>query len=123
MKYRITWQKPLVRVDYSGNIEIADIESVHFQLGGDWRFYESKFLILNIADCNLDKVQVRDLMKVIANDIGAAKTNKHLKVAMVTNDPSSIEKAADYISRFAQKSPWHFRIVSSIDEAQAWFGS
>lgn len=123
MKYSIAWSKHLVRVDYSGDIEISDIEDVHFQMGGDARFYDCKFLILNISECNLDKVQVSELFRVIANDIGASKTNRSLKVAMVTAIPDSVEKASEYISHFsAMKSPWQFRILPSLDEAYTWFG-
>ena len=49
MKFRISWDRPVVRVDYFGTTEISDIEDVHFQLGGDARFYDCKYLILNIS--------------------------------------------------------------------------
>ena len=124
MKYQIHWGKRRVRVDYHGDIDIPDIESAHFQMAGDHRFYDCDLMILNIAACSLDRVEVDRLVRVIANDVGAGRTNKHLKVAFITTDPDSIAKATQYISRFtALLSPWHFCIVESEDEALRWFNS
>ena len=58
MKYKVTWENKLVCVDYCGEIEIKDIEDAHFELNGDERFYDCNYLILNITNCNLDKVSV-----------------------------------------------------------------
>ncbi len=122
MKYSITWEDKLVRVDYSNDIENKDIESAHFKLSGDDRFYDCRFLILNILNCNLDKVSVKDLFLVIATDIGVSKTNSSLKVAMIATNPISIEKASNYIDHFRRvNSPWEFKILPSVNDAQEWF--
>ena len=62
-----------------------------------------------------------DLDLVVAIDLGASRTNKALKVAMIANDQNSIDKASDYISRLRQlKSSWSFKVFSSINDANVW---
>jgi hypothetical protein len=124
VKYTVTWEKKLVVVDYFGDIENKDIKGAHFELNGDDRFYDCDFCILNISECNLGKVSVPDLMTVVATDFGASKTNQELKVAMITTDPSSLEKASEYIDTFCSlNSTWEFKILPSINNAQKWFGA
>lgn len=122
MKYTVTWENRLVCVDYFGDIENKDIENAHFELNGDGRFYDCNYLILNITECNLDKVSVPKLFRVVATDLGAAITNAKLKVAMIATDPDNIEKASNYIDRFRlHDSPWEFKILHSVNDAKEWF--
>jgi len=121
MKYSVIWGEKSVCIDYFGDIENKDIESAHFELSGDERFYDCQHLILDISNCNMDKVSVPELELVVAIDLGASKTNKYLKVAMIANDQISIEKASAYISQLhLHKSPWVFKIFNSINDANVW---
>ena len=121
MKFTITWKDQSVRIDYSGAIDNQDIESAHFELNTDDRFYECKSLVINITDCDLEKVSVPDLKNVVALEIGAAYTNKDMKVAMVANNPVSIDKASNYISLFQfHESPWEFQIFNTLNDAYEW---
>ena len=121
MQYSITWKDKSARVDYSGKIDNDDIKSAHYELNKDERFYDCRYLILNITDCNLEKVSVPDLKDIVALELGAAYTNKSMKVAMVANNPVSIDKASNYISLFHfHDSPWEFKIFNSITDAYAW---
>ncbi len=120
MKYSITWNQKLVRVDYAGDIENRDIESAHLALNSDERFYDCRYLILDIANCNLDRVSVPDLDLVVAIDLGASITNKALKVAMIASEQESILKASAYIDRL-RNSSWSLKVFSSVDDATVWF--
>ena len=111
-------------MDYSGEIENQDILKAHDELNKDERFYNCRQLILNITGCNLEKVSVPGLISVVAHELGAAHTNKSLKVAMIADNPVSIDRAGNYISLFEfYESPWEFRIFNSIDEASEWLNS
>jgi hypothetical protein len=124
MKYKITWENNLVRVDYFGEIDNKDIEEAHFELNGDGRFYDCDFLVLDISKCDLRKVSVPKLTLVIATDLGATKTNKSLKVAMIATHQANIEKASSYIEKNKSLgTPWEFKLLSSNDEARAWFNA
>lgn len=124
MKYKISWEKKLVRVNYFGDVKNKDIENAHFELNGDDRFYDCDYLILNISECNLSDVSVPDLFRVIGTDLGATRTNQTLKVAMVTTSSINIEKASKYIERNrALNTPWEFKILSSVKEAKEWFST
>jgi len=124
MKYKITWGRKLVCVDYFGDVKNKDIESAHFELNDDDRFYNCDYLILNISECNLSHVSVPDLSLVIATDLGATRTNQNLKVAMVTTNPINIEKASQYIERNRSlNTPWEFKLLPSVEEAKAWFSA
>ena len=124
MQYSTTWGEKSVRVDYFGEIDNKDIESAHNELHGDGRFYNRRHLILDITKCNMEKVSESELTKVVAADLGASKTIKSLKVAMIANDPHSIEKVINYISQLRlHKSPWDFEIFNSINDANAWLDS
>ena len=121
MKYSVRWSQKSVQVEYSGDIDNKDIESAHFEMNGDARFYDCRSLILDITNCNMEKVSVPGLILVVATDLGASRTNKSLKVAMIANGPSSIKKASDYISQFqAVDSPWYFKIFDSVNDANEW---
>ena len=54
-------------VDYFGEIENKDIEDAHFELNGDERFYSCSYFILNITKCDLNKVSVSGLTRVLAS--------------------------------------------------------
>ncbi|MBB3062475.1 hypothetical protein [Microbulbifer rhizosphaerae] len=123
MKYKITWEKKLVCVDYFGEVTNKDIETAHFELNGDDRFYACDYLILNASECDLSAVSVPGLFRVIGTDLGATRTNQTLKVAMVTTSSINIERIKEYIERNrALNTPWEFKMLPSVEEAKKWFG-
>ncbi|MDJ0880416.1 MAG: hypothetical protein QNJ56_02100 [Gammaproteobacteria bacterium] len=124
MNYTITWGDKTVRVDYFGEINNKDIESAHYSLNGDERFYECKSLILDISKCNMDKVFVDDLITIIGTDLGASETIKSLKVAMIAVEEQNKHKASRYISKCRNFGyPWDFELFESSYAAQAWLDS
>lgn len=122
MNYSIIWGNKSVCIDYFGAIDNKDIESAHFALNGDERFYECRSLILDISKCNMDQVVVDDLLRVVGTDLGASATIKTLKVAMIAVHPQNIHKASLYIES-CQISPWEFRLFNSMNEAREWIDS
>ena len=121
MSYSIQWREKSVCVDYFGEIDNNDIESAHFALNGDARFYDCHSLVLDISKCNMDRVEVDGLMRVIATDLGASQTTATLKVAMIAVDAQNIEKASRYIGQCREYDyPWHFQIFGSRGAAQRW---
>ena len=93
-------------------------------MNGDDRFYHCDYLILDISECDLSNVSVPDLSLVIATDLGATKTNKSLKVAMITSNSINIGKASEYIERNKSiGTPWKFKLFPSRDKALAWFST
>lgn len=124
MKYNVIWDTDLVQVDYFGETENTDIEAAHCELNADGRFYDCKYLILNVSDCDLSRVSVPDLIKVIARDLGATKVNPSLKVGMITTKPVNVEKVTSYIEKNKSiNTPWEFRLFPSVASAQEWFGA
>ena len=119
MKFSVTWSKGLVRVDYFGEITNEDIQRAHFKLNGDKRFYGCRSLILDVTQCSLEKVNVPELVLVIATDLGASETIKSMKVAMIVNDPVNVERVSDYIER-SKISPWLYKLFHSVSDAKQW---
>jgi len=124
MGYSIEWGDRSVLIDYFGEINNKVIESAHFALNGDERFYECQSLILDISHCNMDKVSVDGLISIIGTDLGASETIKSLKVAMIAVEKQNKDKAGQYIS-ICRKSgyPWEFKLFDTISTAQAWLDS
>ena len=120
--YEISWGEALARVDYFGEIQNRDIESAHFSLNGDGRFYECNKLILNVSDCSLAKVDVPELLPVIATDLGASQSIAAMKVAMIASDSVNIERVDDYINR-SKVSPWKFKLFSTLGGAEQWLNA
>jgi len=122
--YSISWGERTVCIDYFGAIDNREIESAHFTLNGDERFYECNSLILDIANCNMDKVSVDGLIKVIGTDLGASKTINSLKVAMVAVYPENKEKASRYINKCRILGyPWEFKLFDSRSDAHEWLNA
>ena len=122
MKYSVSWSKGLARVDYFGEISNEDIESAHFELNGDRRFYDCRKLILDVTKCSLAKVKVSELTVVIATDLGASETIRSMRVAMIANDSTNTKKVSDYIAR-NEISPWKFKLFHSTSDAKEWLDS
>ena len=122
MKFSVSWSERLARVDYFGEITNEDIQRAHFKLNGDRRFYNCQRLILDVTECSLAKVNVPKLVLVIATDLGASKTIKSMKVAMIANDPDNIEKVSDYIEK-SRISPWVYKLFHSVSDARSWLES
>ncbi len=124
MHYSITWGLQSVCVNYFGNIDNRDIEGAHFALNGDARFYECRSLILDISDCNMDKVSVDNLLRVMGTDLGASVMNDSLKVAMIAVDQQNKDKASQYIDTCRSFGyPWEFRLFDNRAAANAWLDS
>lgn len=124
MGYSILWEEKSVRVNYFGRIDNKQIESAHFSLNGDARFYDCQSLVLDISDCNMDKVDVEGLLGIIATDLGASNTLSSLKVAMIAGAAQNTEKASRYIDLCRQCGyPWDFRLFNSLGAAREWIDS
>lgn len=109
----------MARVDYFGDIVNSDIESARSDLNNDERFYSCNNLILDVSQCNLRQVNVPNLIVVVAVDLGASMSNKHLKVPMIANDPVNVAKVSEYIATSCV-SPWEYEIFASVNDASAW---
>lgn len=122
MGYTISWGNQSVCIDYFGEIDNDEIKNAHYKLNGDERFYDCKWLILDISNCNMDKVSVDELeFSIIPTDYGASLTLKSLKVAMIAVIPQNINKARQYIDKCQKMEyPWEFKLFSSIDDANRW---
>ncbi len=124
MSYTIIWSYRAARVNYSGAISNKDIESAHYSLNGDERFYDCHSLILDISKCNMDEVSIDDLLPVIGTDLGASETIKSLKVAMIAVEQQNKDKASRYMAMCRNFGyPWEFELFESINVAQAWLDS
>ena len=124
MSYSIIWEGRSVHVNYFGEINNQEIESAHFSLNGDARFYDCQSLVLDISECNMDDVDVDELLTIIATDLGASETIKDLKVAMIAVSTQNVEKASRYIDQCRRYGfPWDFKLFNSLDTAREWLGS
>lgn len=124
MGYSISWGKRSVCIDYVGEIDNEEIITAHYSLNGDERFYDCQSLILDISNCNMDKVSVDNLIPIIGTDLGASAVNKSLKVAMIATFPQNIEKASKYIKKCREfEYPWEFKLFNSREDANEWLVS
>lgn len=124
MNYNITFEDSTARIDYVGEITNEDIHKAHSKLSSYSEFYQVKFLIINVADCKLDRVAVPGLLPAIAIDLGASLSVKSLKVAFVLDSFVNMERTSEYINKSnSLLSPWEWRHFSSEEHAKKWFES
>lgn len=119
MAYSIIWNLKSVRINYSGEIDNENIISAHYEVNNDERFYDCSHLILDITKCNMNKVKVSELIKIVGLDLGSLIIRESFKIAMIAIEPDNKEKALDYINLF-KKCSYKINVFNSIDDANSW---
>jgi len=122
MAHSIIWNKKSVCIDYFGEIDNEEIKGAHYEVNNHERFYDCPHLILDITKCNMDKVKVPKLIKIVGLDLGGLMSRESFKIAMIAIDSDNIEKALDYINLF-KKASWKIKVFNSIDDANSWLNT
>lgn len=119
MSFQISWQSPsLMTVVYTGQTSDKEVLEVVKRQHGDERFDFLKMVLHDfsaIEGCSSDG---DTLLELGARGAGAAFTNPHLKIAVVTERHDVI----DMVDRFLKEgvSPYPMRIFATADMAADW---
>ena len=121
MAYSITWNENHCLVNFSGDINIRDIELANKYVHGDKRIYKLPASIWDFTKCSSINIQAEELHYTTVADLGSTKDiNKH-KLALVTSDSAATEVFQTYIKKSGEYgSPWEIEIFNTLGSADKW---
>jgi hypothetical protein len=121
MKYKIEWEPKGTIVTFKGDVDIGDIMDANHVINGDERYYTHLYSIWNFTDCDLSKIQEKDINRPVAMDIGAAHTLDPFKLALIVNNDYSYAISQLYIDKCSTIGlPWKIKIFSNLSDAAKW---
>ena len=124
MNYSITWYKNYSFVEFTGDVNIRDVELANKYVHGDKRSYKLSASIWNFAKCNSINIKSEETQYSTAVDLGSNEAIKEHKLALVTGDPNAIEAFTTYINDSIKSgSLWEFKIFNSLDDAKEWISA
>ncbi|MEX0323863.1 MAG: hypothetical protein AB3N63_17015 [Puniceicoccaceae bacterium] len=120
--YTLSFDGDIGRIRYFGQIHNEDIKKAHSELRDHVSFFQCKGLIIDLLDCNLEKVNVPGLLSVNVTDLGASLSVMSLRVAFVANSDLNMKRTSDFIIKSMKlMSPWEWRQFQSEENALEWF--
>ena len=124
MAYSISWEPDVSIVTFNGDITIKDIEDANQDIHGDFRTFEKSGSIWNFSNCNMSSIKPKDLMYTEAVDLGLSLAIKSFKLALIAGDSHSYSLLESYINNSLEyESPWEYKILASLEEANKWIAS
>ncbi|PXA04036.1 hypothetical protein DDZ13_08300 [Coraliomargarita sinensis] len=108
-------------ITLSGLIDAQTMERLTYADHEDERSVTAKYAIADLREADMREVTHRQIRHVAALDIGASRTNPHLRVAFVAADPVAVECCQYYISICTRlKIPWELAMFEHVEEALGW---
>jgi len=121
MSYTITWNENHCLVEFSGDINISDIELANKYCHGDKRLYKLTASIWDFTRCTSINVESGELHYITIVDLGSTEDLKDHKVALIINDPAATKVLKEYPTDSKKYgNPWKISIFSSLEGAEDW---
>ena len=121
MPYRTHWKENGIVWEFYGDVTAQEIERANAEFYRDARSDEAKYQIVDARDVASVEWQERDIKTVAAYDLGASRTLRNVRVALVADDGEIMEKLDRYadLSRRLNSS-WQFERFETLEPARAW---
>jgi len=119
MPYSFEWKDRLCIVSLYGTTNDSEVAQCDAILDGNEGFDKLKFVICDFSKVEKLDMTVEGCLGFAAKDIGPAKTNSDLKLALVVVTEEQRALANLYESEVSLL-PWKVRIFGDMDEALAW---
>lgn len=123
MAHLISWEKQRVCVSYSGQCSDDDILRVVIQLQADIRFDSTYQALHDFTECEGMSCAKKNLAleELAARNSGAARSNKKLRIAVVTDRPDVLAMLQTFED--FELSPYPIRVFRNTESANAWLNS
>ena len=121
MSYTISWTETGVIWTYTGLLTGSEIIESNDAIYGDARFDDLRYQIVDMS--GVDSFQVSELeMRQMAHlDKAAARTNPHIRIAVVAPAGPAREVAEAY-AKHSTDAIWKSETFNRMEEAQDWLG-
>jgi hypothetical protein len=121
MPYDVQWEPKGVYWRFCGEVSGLEVLQSNLEAYGDPRFGELKYQIADFLEIESLDMEPSEVKKLAYLDKAAAKSNPHIKVALVAQR-ETLEAHARLHADYAGYSPWETEVFEGLNEARAWLG-
>lgn len=124
MPYRSTWHPRGLQLDAYGVVTLQDVLDEQVRFYGDPRSDSAKFVIWNSLGAEEIRLDLDDFLPPAASDIGASRSVRGLRVALVAKDPTMwavCERYKELLSR--HQAHWTVELFEDLEQARRWVGA
>lgn len=118
MAFENRWEQRGVHRKYDGAVSGRDLLLAVREVEGDSRFDELRYIINDFSTVTEQSITEQDIEEIAALDYAAAFTNPHIRLAIVTNDPTIQALAELYHEK--SDAPYLTQTFSALDSARSW---
>lgn len=118
MPYKLHWTSNCVEWTYYGSLTGAEIIESNNEIYGDSRFDDLHYQIVDLSNVESFGVSETNMKHMAHLDRAAARSNPHIKVAVIAPKGPVLE-IADTYARHNTESPWQTAIFDTREEAIA----
>lgn len=118
MSVHISWEPHGVGLCCSGEALADDLIEAMRQIQNDCRFDQLRYALMDFSPVQGLLLSDEELDVLIAMALGAAYSNAHIRLALVSSD----EDGRSLCRRFMRSSPYLTRLFSDVAAARAWIG-
>jgi hypothetical protein len=116
---QITFNNHGVTAIFSGIITSQEIYDANTEILNHPDFLSLRYQLCIFQNVNDFQISTHEMMLTAQRDIEASKTNKNVKVAIVT-DSTLVYGLGRMYDAFADESDWQTEIFWKIEEARDW---
>jgi len=121
MPYHAHWERAGLRLDAYGVVTLADVIAEQERFYSDPRSDDAEYVIWNSLGADEIRMELKDFLTPAAGDLGASRSVRGLKVALVAVDPVMRKICEEYIRVLARsEKSWAVRLFASNEAARAW---
>jgi hypothetical protein len=121
LAYQVFWEEAGAYKRFAGHVSDDELARSVSGMHGDRRFDDLRYVINDFLGVESFDITEENVSYIAAIDGAAARSNPHIRVALVVAHPGAADLAMRYVT-----SPWTVyptRIFHSVDAARAWIGT
>ena len=118
---RVSWEpEHYLYIQYSGAVTGDELVKTSLALSGDARFDDLRLVLSDWHDIENVDFRERDVLTLVSCNHALAKSNPHLKIAIVASKNSVAPQLVSLYAIESEAGPWSTVIFSNKGEAQSW---
>lgn len=116
MPYTISWEPKGCVKTITGVVTAKEFMASIAELQNDLRFDKARYSINNFVDAQAFEITTADIHLYAAHSLGAAYSNRHMRIAIVATDPDIIALVQVYV----KLSPYKTEFFETMEAARVW---
>jgi hypothetical protein len=119
MGYAIAWEKSGVCVAYAGTVTFDDFMGVVLAIHESPDYARLRYAIHDLGTVDQLDFSRLNMTQIVVQELGARFTNPHIKVSVVTSDPTM----SKMVETFIAKTQLDVRVFPVLHQAREWSDS